>query len=81
MSTMNNNNRIGVENDSETVTSNAMQPTTLCEYLKRRKVMWITFTIIVLVIIITIAIVIVKRKQTNSETTSTIEGMEATTGS
>ncbi|CAF1359610.1 unnamed protein product [Adineta steineri] len=81
MSTMRNNNRIGVENDSETVTSNTTQPTTLCEHLKRRKMMWITFTIIVLVMIITIPIVMVETKKTNSETTSTTEEMEATTGS
>ncbi|CAF1033376.1 unnamed protein product [Adineta steineri] len=68
-----NNNRIGVDNDSETVTSNAAQPKKLCEYLKRRKVMCITFIIIVLAIIITISIVIVKTKKTNSEQTSTIE--------
>ncbi|CAF1460181.1 unnamed protein product [Adineta steineri] len=75
------NNRIGVENDSETVTSNTTQPTTLCEHLKRRKVMWITLTIIVLVIIITIPIVMVKAKKTNSEKPSTTEEMEVTTGS
>ncbi|CAF4311671.1 unnamed protein product, partial [Adineta steineri] len=58
---------------SKTVTSNATQSKTLCEYMKRRKGMWITFTIIVLVIIITIPIFISKTKMINSETTPTIE--------
>ncbi|CAF4162465.1 unnamed protein product [Adineta steineri] len=81
---MNNNNR------SETVTSNATQPKNkLCEYLKRRKVMWIIVIIIVIVLIITIPIVIIKTKKANSEKTSTkeegtikiTEEMEVTTGS
>ncbi|CAF4227447.1 unnamed protein product, partial [Adineta steineri] len=67
------NNRIGIDNDSETITSNATRPEKLCEYLKRRKVMCITLIIIVLVIIITISIVIVKTKKTKSEQISTAE--------
>ncbi|CAF0726461.1 unnamed protein product [Adineta steineri] len=58
---------------SKTIVLNTAQPKNLCEYLKRRKVMWITFTIIVLVIIITIPIVTVKTKKKNSEETSTTE--------
>ncbi|CAF4082823.1 unnamed protein product, partial [Adineta steineri] len=59
---------------SETVTSNATQPKNkLCEYLKRRKVMWIIVIIIVIVLIITIPIVIIKTKKANSEKTSTKE--------
>ncbi|CAF4009208.1 unnamed protein product [Adineta steineri] len=76
-----NNNRIGVHNDCETLPSNAAQPKNcICEYVKRRKVMFITFTIIVLAIIITIPIVISKAKKTNSEETATTK-MEITTGS
>ncbi|CAF1066016.1 unnamed protein product [Adineta steineri] len=74
---MNNNNRIGVDDDddddSETASSNATESETLCECLKRRKVMWIIFTIIVLAIIITIPIAIIKTKKTNNENTSTAE--------
>ncbi|CAF1499630.1 unnamed protein product [Adineta steineri] len=73
MLAMINNNRIGVDNDSETVTSNAARPKNLCEYVKSRKVMCITFIIIVLVIIITTAIAIVKTKKTNSEEISITE--------
>ncbi|CAF1468247.1 unnamed protein product [Adineta steineri] len=76
---MNNNNRIGVDDDSETVTSDATQPKKLCEYLKKRKVMCIIFIIIVLVIIITVSIVIAKAKKTNGEKTSITEEMEVTT--
>ncbi|CAF4208980.1 unnamed protein product, partial [Adineta steineri] len=71
---MNNNNRVGVDNDSETVTSNATQPKNkLCEYLKRRTVMWIVVIIIVIVLIITTPIVIIKTKKANIEQTSTTE--------
>ncbi|CAF4352469.1 unnamed protein product, partial [Adineta steineri] len=74
---------------SETVTSNGTQPETLCEYLKSRKVIWITFSIIVAVLIITFLILIFKTEKTNSEKTSTTEEstikitekMEVTTGS
>ncbi|CAF1473125.1 unnamed protein product [Adineta steineri] len=76
-----NNNRIGVDNDSETVTSDVAQPKKICEYLKRKKVMCIIVIIIVLVIIITISIVIVKTKKRNSEKVSTTEEMEVTTES
>ncbi|CAF3684576.1 unnamed protein product [Adineta steineri] len=68
-----NNNRIGVDNDSETVTSNAARPKKLCEYVKRRKVMCIILIIIALAIIITISIVICKTKKTNSEEVSITE--------
>ncbi|CAF1136525.1 unnamed protein product [Adineta steineri] len=81
MSTMNNNNRIGVVDDAETVASNGTQPETLCEYLKRRKVMWITFTITVLVIITMIPIIILQRTKTNSESISTTQKMDVTSGS
>ncbi|CAF0732579.1 unnamed protein product [Adineta steineri] len=70
---MNNSNKVGVDNDSETVTSNTTQSKKLCEYLKKRKGMWITFTIIVLSIIITIPIVIIKTKETNDTNTTTTE--------
>ncbi|CAF3880878.1 unnamed protein product [Adineta steineri] len=90
MSTMNNNNnRIGVVDDSETITSNGTQSETSCEYLKKRKVTWIIFTIIVLVIIMTLLILIFKSEKTSSGKTSTTEEitikitekMDVTTGS
>ncbi|CAF1553852.1 unnamed protein product [Adineta steineri] len=79
---MNNNNRTGVVDDSETVTSNAAQPNIICKCLKKRKVMWITFTIIALAIIIAVPIFICKIKKTSSEETSTTEEttIEITTG-
>ncbi|CAF4280163.1 unnamed protein product [Adineta steineri] len=78
---MNNNNRTGVVDDSETVISNAGQPNIICKCLKRRKVMWFTFTIIALATIITIPIAIAKTKKTNyGKTSTTTEKMEVTTG-
>ncbi|CAF0949262.1 unnamed protein product [Adineta steineri] len=79
MSTMNNNNRIGVVDDSETVISNGEQRKSLFQYLKTKKVMWIIFIFIVAVLIITIPIVLNKRKTIDStDIPTTTETMQTT---
>ncbi|CAF4206913.1 unnamed protein product [Adineta steineri] len=60
-------NRVGIDDDSKTVASNATESKKLCECLNRRKVKWLTFIVIALAIIITIPIVMLKTIKANSE--------------
>ncbi|CAF4392019.1 unnamed protein product [Adineta steineri] len=66
------NNRTGIANESETVTSNATQPTTLSEHFQKRKLVWSMFIIIFFIVsMITAPLVVLLRTKTNSEKAST----------
>ncbi|CAF4318230.1 unnamed protein product, partial [Adineta steineri] len=64
---------------SQTVTSNATQPTTLCEHPRKRKLVWNIFIVIIFIVSMTTApLVVFLRTKANSEKTTTAGGQNET---